>query len=258
MGNAGHVYKVPGGYIARVAGTPEEFNTLDMTFWLTTDMGKSLSKEANGREVTILNSKSSGRFILKRSKKESLWRHLRLFFFGQSPCGGAVREARQRAALSAAGIKTEKAAVYGEVKTGFMQVRGFLLVPMVEGELFEDYWDAASAGEKNALAYKYGELVGRMHAAGFLTALRFKDIVVNARGELVLIDRECSRPGREFFMWKRSVRCIVRGYKRSVRNLFKIQLSVKIAAAFLTGLRRGLGAKKKYYRKIRLALIKSI
>lgn len=251
------VIQKPGQYIAVSADVPEDFLGLDIDFWLNEDVGKVLTRDADGKEVVIVASEDGRRFILKRSNVESLWRHLRLFFFGQSPCGGAIREAKQRLALHNAGISTVPAVVCGELRTGFMHVRSFLVVPMLEGQLLEDHWEIASFERRVELAGKYGELVGNMHEKGFFTALRFKDIIVDEYGEFALIDRECSRPGREFFMWRRSVRCIVRGYRRSVRNLFKIDLSNREASSFLVGLRRGLRTKRKFYRRIRLALINS-
>lgn len=245
-------------YIKIHKSLPNELYDEDINYWLNQQIGKCLSKDKNGREVVILATKSGERFVLKRSENESLWRHLRLVFFGQKPVGGAVRERNQRYAMNTQGISTENALVWGESKIGFMQRKSFMLVPMVEGELFEDYWGGATLRDKSVLINKYGFLIGEMHQKGFFQAVRFKDIIVNKDKQLVLIDRECSRPGREPFMWQRSSRCIVRGYRRSVRNSFKVDMSQELKEAFLSGIRDGLGPKKKFFQKIRSRVMNSL
>lgn len=226
----------------------------NLDFWLNDDVGKILTLDADGREVICLESNGK-KYILKRIKNERLWRHLRVLLFGHKLAGVAVREANLRRSLITHGFATESPLAWGEQKSRFMYRNSFVLVPMVNGELLETLWHKLSDNKKIEYAQKYGKIVGSLHQKGFFQMLRCRDIIVDSDENFIIIDRECSRPGREPFFWSRSARNILRTHKRSFRYGFDPQMSQKQLTSFLCGLRLGLGKKAKFYKRIKTYLL---
>jgi len=208
-------------------------------FWLDGCPGTIISQEADGRELIRIEADGQT-FFLKRSGRESLWRHLRMLSFCCRPVSGALREVRILRLLRRAGFAAMEPVAWGQEKTGFLQVRGFLLTRRVRGcevtELFEHHNEPG----KSALMERVGRLVGQLHSQGFFHPVRLKDLI-SADGQLVLIDRETSKPWRSLFLKRHCLASIARSYRRTVRDGHP--LDGRVMSAYLKGYRSAVSGR---------------
>ncbi|HPJ96371.1 MAG TPA: hypothetical protein PK022_03610, partial [Syntrophales bacterium] len=74
-----------------------------LSFWLDGHIGIPISKDHDGREMHRIEAGGQS-FFLKRSKKESLLRHLRMLCWFCRPQSDALREVKMLLTLRSAGF----------------------------------------------------------------------------------------------------------------------------------------------------------
>ncbi|MGD9874223.1 MAG: lipopolysaccharide kinase InaA family protein [Kiritimatiellia bacterium] len=211
----------------------------DAAFWLDGEIGTLLSIGPGGRELRRVEA--GGRvFFLKRSGRESLLKHWFSILHGGRPLSGALREKRMLEQLRARGFAAMEPAAWGQERLPGFRARGFLLVRKVNGEELAELFDKSPGLRKRELMTAAGHLVGRLHARGFLQPVRLKDLILSG-GELVLIDRETSKPWPGLFSRRRAAKALARSLRRMHRDGHRP--GAGSLYAFLQGYRQGVSEK---------------
>jgi len=210
-----------------------------LSFWLDSDIGIPVSKDHDGREMRRIESGGQS-FFLKRSGNESLLRHLRMLCWFCRPQSNALREVKMLLTLQSAGFAVMEPVAWGEEWIGWFKVRGFLLVREVIGQEVAELFDCSSDRERLELMGQMGRLIGRLHAKGFFHPVRLKDLILTEK-DLVLIDRETSKPWKSPFLKLCCLRSLSRSYCRICRDGHQIDDCEGIT--FLEGYRQGLASR---------------
>jgi len=213
-----------------------------MDHWLNSDSaGILLARGPAGRELRIIEAGEQV-FFLKRTGRETLWRHLVMLFRGHRPKSGALREVQMLHLLKSSGFETMEPVAWGEQRLGLLTVRGFVLVRKVPGKELAGLFDESEGHMQFRLVREMGHLVGRLHARGFFHPVRLKDLIATNDG-LVLIDRETSKPWKSrFFEW-RCRSSLIRALRRMLRDGHPI--GPGSVCAFLLGYRDGMSEHHK-------------
>lgn len=225
--------------------TPQALD--DFSVLLTGDIGEVLSVEP-GREVrklTVGDPHDPTLCFLKRRDKESPFKLLFMLIFGHAPRSGPLREQLMVKRLHAAGFAAMEPLAWGETRRAGLPTRGFILTRGISGRDFAQVFDQATGKGKLLLMRRMGNLVGRLHAAGFFHPVRLKDLILSSRqddGELVLIDRETSKPWRKFWFTRTGcIRSLARATRRTLRDGHR--LGPGSSLAFLKGYREGIAPR---------------
>lgn len=190
------------------------------------DAGEVLSRAEGGREVrrlTVCTPRGPEEYYLKRLGREPLTMALRMALFGQRPHSGPLRELALIRRLQQAGFAAMEPVAWGEVRRGFLPVSGFLAVRAVAGPDAANLFARLPSLQRRQLMRAVGALVGRLHAAGFYHPVRLKDLIA-AEGhehpwsQLVLIDRETSKPWPSRFSVRRCLASLARATRRTLRD----------------------------------------
>lgn len=169
--------------------------------------------------LTLASADGQVRFYLKRMGDEPVVWLLRSLLYGRRPHSGPLREMQMLAALREAGFAAMRPVAWGEERRWGMPVAGFLVVAEVQGAEVAGLFDAYSGTQRLALLGKVGGLVGRLHAAGFFHPVRLKDLICEEPSrQLVLIDRETSKPWPARFSRQRAVTSLARAARRTLRD----------------------------------------
>ncbi len=211
--------------------------------------GELLSR-ASGREVWRLRLRGEGVdernevFYLKRRVGEPVWRLAEAFAFGRLPQSGAMREVTLLRKLRAKGFAAMEPVAWGEQTRWGMPAGGFVVVKNVAGRDVAAVFDQSKPGERHALMRELGGLIGRLHRAGFMHPVRFKDLILQdmpagAPPVFVLIDRETGKPWTRTYRVKPSLEVIARAARRTLRDQHAI--NGVCALAFLRGYRAAVG-----------------
>jgi hypothetical protein len=195
----------------------DDFETL-----LAADLGELLRCEKGGRELRRLVLDDAGEtatFYLKRLGREPASRLLRVLLGGHRPWSGPLRELAALDALRQAGFATMEPVAWGERRSLGLPVAGFLLVRAVPGADGAQLFETLQGKARSILLEEVGELVGRLHAAGFFHVVRLKDLIRHRdTGVLVLIDRETGKPWAGRFSRQRAVASLARAGRRTLRD----------------------------------------
>jgi hypothetical protein len=158
-------------------------------------------------------------FYLKRACREPILPLLKSLFFGRLPHSGPVREKNLLLALRQAGFATMTPVAWGEERRWGLPTSGFLLVREVRGPDGATLFSNSTAPERHALLERIGGLVGRLHGRGFFHPVRLKDLIQEtSTRQLVLIDRETSKPWATRFSQSRALTALARAARRTLRD----------------------------------------
>jgi len=186
------------------------------------DIGKKLRCERGGRELRriVLNGDGGPEvFYLKRLGPEPVLLLARALLSGQVPHCGPLRELAIIQLLQQKGFAVMTPVAWGEQRRFGFPVCGFLVVREVCGEDVAQLYAASQAHDRLALLEEVGQLTGRLHAAGFYQAVRLKDLIRDCNsGQLVLIDRETSKPRLSRFSKNQAVATLARASRRTLRD----------------------------------------
>ena len=122
---------------------------------------------------------------------------------------------------------------WGERRCCGIGREGFLLVEHVEGRDVLEWFNTTDADGRRHIAALMGDLQGRAHAAGFFFALRLRDLIAPDDDQLVMIDREATRPTPHAFNPERCVDSLARCYCKN-RSMADAPATEQEARAFLT------------------------
>lgn len=169
--------------------------------------------------LTLPSADGQTRFYLKRMRDEPAVWLLRSLLYGRRPHSGPLREMQMLTALREAGFTVMKPVAWGEERRWGVPIAGFLVVAEVQGAEVAGLFDTYSGAERHALLGQVGGLVGRLHAAGFFHPVRLKDLICEEPlRQLVLIDRETSKPWPARFSRQRAVSSLARAARRTLRD----------------------------------------
>jgi len=218
---------------------------VDFESVMTASVGELMSREKGGRELrrlTLAGPVGPERYYLKRLGRESALLALRMVLFGRRPRSGPLRELELLKRLRSAGFAAMEAVAWGEQSRCGLPLGGFLVVREVPGDDVARLFRQATGGERRRLMFSVGNLIGRLHAAGFYHPVRFKDLIQRAAcdgrdGELVLIDRETSKPWPSIFSQRSCLRSLARTARRTLRDGHRP--GAGSVSAFLHGYARG-------------------
>lgn len=185
-------------------------------------VGKMISCPQDRRKLyrlTLPSADGQVRFYLKRMRDEPAVWLLRSLLYGRRPYSGPLREMQMLTALHEAGFAVMRPVAWGEERRWGVPVAGFLVVAEVQGAEVAGLFDTCSGAQRLALLGKVGGLVGRLHAAGFFHPVRLKDLICEEPlRQLVLIDRETSKPWPARFSRQRAVTSLARAARRTLRD----------------------------------------
>lgn len=183
------------------------------------ETGTLLSREDGGREVWRLDDPSDGGcYFLKRRGAESLLPQLELLMRTGRFHSGPVREALMVRLLRDAGFAAMEPVAWGELRHRGIPQGGFFVSRGISGSSLADIFEASRGVERLRVMHKVGLLVGRLHARGFLHPVRLKDLIVRPDGELVLIDRETSKPWPKRYSRTNALAVLARAARRTLRD----------------------------------------
>lgn len=190
-------------------------------------IGETVVLDKEGCQVRRISLKHDGEdktFYLKRIALESRIKAMRMAIYGRRPRSGAIREQMMLSHLNAAGFATMGAVAWGEERLFGIPLRGFLLVEAVEGSELSSLFKRGERKQREQLARAAGGLLGRLHGSGFYQAVRFKDVFAKgaahtlSASDLVLIDRETSKPWPSPFFTYYCFRSLKRIHRRNIRD----------------------------------------
>jgi len=186
------------------------------------DVGTLLWQKKEGRELrllTLTDGNSHELFYLKRQKREPVSRLIGVCLSGHRPHSGPLRELAALNHLRQAGFAVMEPVAWGEQRWCGLPVAGFLVVKSVTGGDVAQLFTSLRGQERFALVKQVGLLIGRLHAAGFYQNVRLKDLILDQNsGDLVLIDRETSRPWPKKFSAQRAIASLARSGRRTLRD----------------------------------------
>jgi hypothetical protein len=200
-----------------------------------------------GREIRRISGFGQAAY-LKRQYSYSLVKSLELCFLGCWPYTSLFNEYRHVCSLKQHGLAVMNVVAVGEQRRMGFPHCGFILLEEVKGTRLDlAYQQADNEDQKEQMLEAYGLLLAELHARGFYTPLRLKDIIMTEnKGEpFVMIDRETRYPFprcRLSFHRKRSLkRAFIRMERsNSLLTTSNIQIITKIYKERLTDL---LGAR---------------
>ncbi len=214
--------------------------------------GGELASEADDmaevRRITLPVAEGRITCYLKKSFNEPQARLLRSLAYGRRPHTGAIREYLLLKRLADHGFDVMEAMAWGESTRFGLPLRGFMLTREVSGIDADKIHRQGDAAARKQLHHDYGQLVGRLHAAGFFQPVRLKDMIcrnadANSSGpfQLVLIDRATSKPWATLFRQAKSFSVIQRAFRRSSRD--GIYLADAEKSAFAEGYCRAVSSR---------------
>ncbi len=187
---------------------------------MSADIGEVIDSSARGevRKLTI-----DGRALfLKRIFVIRKTKSLEVLLQGFWPNSEAVNEYNQIQWLASDGFSVVHALCAAQFRKGLFPSQGFILTDKVDGIEFDDF--ARQYPERmDAVMEKFVVLVRQLHAAGFYSLLRPKDIFINPYDlNLVMIDRETRIARKEKYNKHKSDKAWVKIKHRSQLSGFKI------------------------------------
>ncbi len=157
-------------------------------------------------------------FYLKRVYKPRPRKALEALLKLNPPHHYCWREMQQVRALGDAGFPVMDVAAAGETTRYGVPVHSFILAPEVAGVPLDQAFADGDEERRCALMAQLGNFTARLHAAGFFTPVRTKDVICSDSGELVLIDRETRHPGHHRFTEQRASDALFRTFHRERRD----------------------------------------
>ena len=157
-------------------------------------------------------------FFLKQIYKKRNLQALEPLLQLRQPHHYAWREMQNVLNLQAAGVDVMPVAAAGERTRRGLPVASAILVEQVEGQNLDTRFAQADSRDQHLLLRQLGALTGRLHLAGFFGTVRMKDVIVDATGKYVLIDREVRNPHPQRFRTKRAVESLRRFMHRQRRD----------------------------------------
>lgn len=165
-------------------------------FFKDRDDLKLLTKErsASVHKVDLKSQSGEQTLFLKRCFSERPRKVIRKFMRGSLYKQSAIIEKENLGFLDGLGINVMKIAAWGEKRVMGYPVTSFLLVPIVDGEEFIDFYRHADATARKALYREFGKLIGYLHYQGIDSIVRPQDVFCLSEAadkvKLTIIDRE--------------------------------------------------------------------
>lgn len=184
-------------------------------------------------------------FYLKRMPRQALGISIEMLVSRNKPHGTAYREMLHARALKRAGFDVMEIVGGGETRTFGIPGESFVISRAVPGTELDTVFRSAKPGIKREIAREFGTLLGRLHAAGFFSRVRLKDLMVSG-GEAPadwiynLIDRETRQPEAREFCRERAVSTLLATGLRHQKIGF--DLNPWQIRSFLKGYTRALSA----------------
>ena len=158
-------------------------------------------------------------FYLKRMTGEPAIWLLKSLLAGRRPYCGPIRELQLLTALRSAGFAVMRPVAWGEARRNGLPQGGFLVVAEVQGADVAGLSATLPSPERRGLLRGVGQLIGRLHAAGFFQPVRLKDLIREEPSQqLVMIDRETSKPWPVRFSRQRALTALARTARRTLRD----------------------------------------
>jgi tRNA A-37 threonylcarbamoyl transferase component Bud32 len=157
-------------------------------------------------------------FFLKQIYKKRNLQALESVLQLRQPHHYAWREMQHALNLQAEGVDVMPVAAAGERTHRGLPVASAILVEQVEGQSLDTRFAQADSRHQHLFLRQLGALTGRLHLAGFFGTVRMKDVIVDAAGKYVLIDREVRNPHPKRFRTKRAVESLRRFMHRQRRD----------------------------------------
>jgi tRNA A-37 threonylcarbamoyl transferase component Bud32 len=210
----------------------------DFSAWMNAEIGEVVSS-VRGSETRLVESGGEC-FFVKRRKSEPAMRLLALLLFGRCPMSAPLREYRMLQALVGEGFRVMVPVAWGEASSLGIPKEGFLVVRAVAGRSLLQAYREGSAEDRGHQMRQFGRLTGRLHARGFFDHLRLKDLIVEADGQLTMIDRESRHPWRRRFSERSAITTLARTARRTFRD--GDRMGPKTGFEFFKGYREGVAA----------------
>lgn len=187
-------------------------------------------------------------FYLKRMPRQSLRNSMEILLSGSRPHGTAYREMLHARALERAGFSVMKIIGAGEIRAFGFPGESFVISCAVPGTELDMVFRSTEPARKREIASEFGNLLGRLHVAGFFSRVRLKDLIVSGGKEPVdwtytLIDRETRQPSARAFSRSRAVSTLLATVLRHLKIGFAFD-SWEIRR-FLGGYSRSISSKWK-------------
>lgn len=188
----------------------------------TGDLGKVLSWKKSGWEVRRIVLHGEGGpegFYLKRTGNGFDLRPFSAIFSGCRLHCAPLRELAAIRLLQQKGFAVMDPVAWGERRRYGLPACGFLVVREVCGDNVAQLYASSRGPARLALLEEVGQLTGRLHAAGFYQVVRMKDLIREGKSrQLVLIDRETTKPWLSRFSKKQAVATLARACRRTFRD----------------------------------------
>jgi hypothetical protein len=157
---------------------------------------------------------------LKRRLTSPISKSLEMYLEGQRAHSAPFNEYLHICELQRHQLPVMKAMATGEQRRLGFPGCGFVLVEEVKGiQMDRLLCQCKDPGKTKELLQSYGQLIARVHQAGFYCPLRLKDIIVTDDGEsLVMIDRETRHPYPHYRSKYRAHRSLRIAFRRTVRE----------------------------------------
>lgn len=197
-------------------------------------------KVAEVRRIEVQHVGSDTTVFVKKSRNEPKSKLLRNLVYAAKPHVCAIREYQLLDRLHKAGFSVMRPIAWGEHTRFGLPESGFLMAKGIRGMDAHELRDHASQDVRCQLQKDFGELTGRLHAAGFFQPVRLKDLICRDADnqsvgpfDLLLIDRATSKPWATRFSRDKGLRAIRRAFRRSSRD--GVLLSDAERQAFASG-----------------------
>jgi hypothetical protein len=200
------------------------------------ELGHTMSREQTRSMVRI--SLDGRTFYLKRMHRQTLANSLWILCTGEKPHGTAYREMLHVQELRKAGFDAMEVAAAGEFRRLGMPGESFLMTHAVEGEDLDPFYRSAPGAQQKEIARRFGELLGKLHASGFYSRVRLKDVLIGPGNALAdrpftLIDRETRHPYPRAFSRRKSISLLAAAASRHHR--MGIDVRPEVVKYFLSG-----------------------
>lgn len=225
------------------------------------DVGTILRQDSYQREVRLLDVNIDGnhhQFFLKRVGREPLTHSIRMLIQGRYPESSPMREKRLLLAMRQEGFPVMEVVAWGEERKFGFPVSGFLIAQKVHGDEVAKIYDTLSPDQKTLLFRSIGNLLGRLHVAGFFQQVRLTDLICRyeenaGQFNLTLIDRETGKPWKTLFTKQKCINSLARSLRRTIR--YHMPLEPDAVEHLVSGYLDVCGEKLKLSRTEFLALV---
>lgn len=219
------------------------------TDFMAKEVGQPMTKEKTRSMVKItLDGRT---FYLKRMKKQTLANSLWIFLTGEKPHGTAYREMLHVKELRDAGFDAMEVAAAGEIRRLGLPGDSFLVTREVEGQDLDPLYRTSSVEDRREIARRFGELLGKLHATGFYSRVRLKDVLIGpgdsvSKRAFTLIDRETRHPYPRMFSKRKVLALLTAAISRHQR--MSVPVRPETVRWFLDGYVSGISPKWKISR----------